>query len=196
MFVVLGLLVFPHQLPAVIGSGLLVSAFLLLVARPVSVFLALFRSRFDVRDKLFISWAGLRGAVPIVLATFPAIAGLPEAQTIFNLVFFIVVTSVLIQGTTLKPLAKRLGVAESPPKAPGLVKTTGDDLLRIVVPSGARVVGRQVVELGLPATALIVLLRRNGEAYVPRGSTVIEPGDELLLASRRHDHDELRRRFK
>jgi len=111
MFLTLGLLVFPSQLPDVVGSGLAVTAVLMLVARPLSVFVCLapFRA-FDWRAKLFVSWAGLRGAVPIVLATFPIMAGVPGAQTIFNIVFFVVVASSLLQGPTLAWVAQKLGV--------------------------------------------------------------------------------------
>jgi cell volume regulation protein A len=112
MFLTLGLLVFPSQLVPVIGPGLAVTAVLMFVARPLSVFLCLapFR-RFDWRAKLFISWAGLRGAVPIVLATFPIVAGVPSAQAVFNIVFFVVLVSSLIQGPTLGLLAARLGLS-------------------------------------------------------------------------------------
>lgn len=118
MFVTLGLLVFPSELPGVLVPGLAITAVLMFVARPLSVVLCLlpFR-RFGWRTMVFISWAGLRGAVPIVLATFPIVAGVPGAQTIFNIVFFVVVASSVIQGTTLGPLGKRLGLTEEP--APG-----------------------------------------------------------------------------
>lgn len=117
MFLTLGLLVFPSQLPAVVAPGLAVTAILMLVARPLSVFICLapFR-RFDWRAKLFVSWAGLRGAVPIVLATFPIVAGVPGAQTIFNIVFFVVLVSSVIQGPTLGWLTKRLGLEAEEPR--------------------------------------------------------------------------------
>jgi cell volume regulation protein A len=120
MFLTLGLLVFPSQLPGVIVPGLAVTAVLMLVARPAAVFLCLapFRS-FGWGDKLFISWAGLRGAVPIVLATFPIVAGVPGAQQIFDIVFFVVLVSSLIQGPTLGWLARRLGLAVRPQRASG-----------------------------------------------------------------------------
>ena len=116
MFLTLGLLVYPTQLPDVVGSGLAVTAVLMLVARPLSVFVCLapFRA-FDWRAKLFISWAGLRGAVPIVLATFPIVAGVPGSQTIFNIVFFVVIVSSLLQGPTLGWVAKKLGVHGAEP---------------------------------------------------------------------------------
>jgi len=108
MFVILGLLVFPSRLKGIIVPGLAISAFLMLVARPVSVFLPLAFSKIKVREKVLISWVGLRGSVPIVLATFPLMAGVPDADIIFNVVFFIVLTSVLIQGTSIPIVAKLL----------------------------------------------------------------------------------------
>ncbi|WP_223115460.1 potassium/proton antiporter [Luteimonas suaedae] len=119
MFMTLGLLVFPSQLVEVLGPGLAVTAVLMFVARPLSVFLCLapFRN-YGWRAKLFVSWAGLRGAVPIVLATFPIVAGVPGAQSIFNIVFFVVLLSSVIQGPTLGWLARRLGLNAPRPKAP------------------------------------------------------------------------------
>jgi len=115
MFLTLGLLVFPSQLPPVIGPGLAITAVLMLVARPMSVFICLAAfPTFGWREKLFISWAGLRGAVPIVLATFPIVAGISGAQTIFNIVFFVVVVSSVIQGPTLGFAAKFLGISGRP----------------------------------------------------------------------------------
>ena len=119
MFLTLGLLVFPHQLPAVALDGLAITAVLMLVARPISVFVSLapFR-RFDWRAKLFVSWAGLRGAVPIVLATFGIVAGVKDAQAMFNIVFFVVLASSIIQGPTIGLLAKRLGLVQRPAAKP------------------------------------------------------------------------------
>ncbi|NZA25692.1 potassium/proton antiporter [Luteimonas sp. SJ-92] len=119
MFLTLGLLVFPSELVEVLGPGLAITAVLMFVARPLSVFLCLapFR-RYGWRSKLFVSWAGLRGAVPIVLATFPIVAGVPGAQSIFNIVFFVVLLSSVIQGPTLGWLARRLGLDTPQPQAP------------------------------------------------------------------------------
>lgn len=111
LFLTLGLLVFPSQIVPVAGIGLLISLFLILIARPVSVFIALAPFRMELRRRIYISWVGLRGAVPIVFATYPLIAGIDKAQMIFNIVFFISVTSVLIQGTTLSIVAKYLRLA-------------------------------------------------------------------------------------
>lgn len=195
VFLLLGLLVFPSQLPSVAFSGVLLSLFLIFVARPVAVFASLALSKMQKRTKLFIAWAGLRGAVPIILATFPALAGVNEATEIFNLVFFVVLTSVLIQGTTLRPLAKLLSVSRPASSTSGMKPASGGDLLEITLVEGSKAVGLQVVELGLPPTALIVLLTRAGSQYVPQGSTVLQIGDRILVATRRSDHKELRDRF-
>ena len=111
MFLVLGLLVYPSQLIGVFWIDMYIAFFLIVIARPISVFISLLFSKFKVREKLMISWVGLRGAVPIILATFPLIANIPNATTIFNLVFFIVLTSVLIQGTLISYVAKVLKIS-------------------------------------------------------------------------------------
>jgi cell volume regulation protein A len=115
MFLILGLLVFPSRLPAVVGSGLLITAVAVFLARPVSVLIALLPVRMSFQEKLFVSWVGLRGAVPIVLATFPLLAGLSKASFLFDLVFFVVLASVLLQGTSVPFVAKWLGVIIPPP---------------------------------------------------------------------------------
>jgi cell volume regulation protein A len=187
MFFTLGLLVFPSRLVPVAGVSLLVAAFLMFVARPVSVLAILLPTSFSLREQLMIAWVGLRGAVPIILATFPLLAGIPQAETIFDVVFFTVLTSVLLQGTSLSRVASWLGV-----DAP-LVETLrspldfepvglmNSDLVEIAIPPKAAVVGKQIVELGLPPGALIVLLSRNGEFLIPSGGTVLDVGDRLLV---------------
>jgi cell volume regulation protein A len=115
MFLTLGLLVFPSRLPAVAGSGIVIALALLFIARPASVLISLLFTRFSLREKLFAGWVGLRGAVPIVLATFPLLAGFPRAPSFFDLVFFIVLASVLLQGPSLPFVARWLGVAASSP---------------------------------------------------------------------------------
>ncbi len=113
IFLTLGLLVFPSRLLPVAGVAIVIAIFLIFIARPVSVFICLVLSRYRLREKLFISWVGLRGSVPIILATFPVTAGIEGGRSIFNVVFFIVLTSVLVQGLTLAPAARWLGLAES-----------------------------------------------------------------------------------
>lgn len=195
MFVLLGLLVFPSELVNVAVPGLLLSLVLILVARPVAVFISLLGSRMQKRTKFFISWAGLRGAVPIILATFPAIEGVPEAPMIFNLVFFIVVSSVLIQGTMIRRMAHWLSVAAPQTERADTRSQTQADLLEIRLEPGSRAVSKQVVNLGMPSTALIVLLKRGDQSYIPQGSTVLREGDLLLVATRREDHEDLKTLF-
>lgn len=187
MFVTLGLQVYPSRLPDVALAGLYVAIFLILFARPLSVFLALAPTRLSVREKVFVSWVGLRGAAPIVLATFPLLAGVAEADTIFHLVFFIVLTSVLLQGTLIIPAAKWLHVYDATPPRPSplayvmLDQTIANDLAEIHVEAGAPAVGKQIVDLHLPPDVLLVLIGRGGDMIVPRGSTVIEEGDAVLV---------------
>jgi len=187
MFLVLGLLVFPARLPAVAGVALPAALCRLFIARPIGVALTLLPFRMPVRDQAMIAWVGLRGAVPIILATFPRLANLPQAELIFNIVFFVVITSILIQGTTITAAGRLLGVTANrpvPPRPPIEVTRGGQlkgDLLEMVVPAGSLAVGRQVLELGLPRGALIVLIGRGKEHIVPDGNTLLEPGDHLLI---------------
>lgn len=187
MFITLGLLVYPSELPAVAGAGLLVAGFLMLVARPISVFLALSFTRIGFRPKAMVSWVGLRGSVPIILATFPLVAGLPNASLIFNLVFFIVLASVLLQGTSIPFVARMLRVdAPVPERVEYPIESTGtgkmaSDLVEVVVPPNSALAGKAIVDAGLPAGTLIVLLCRNRQFLVPSGGTTVEVGDKLLL---------------
>jgi cell volume regulation protein A len=187
MFLTMGLLVRPEELWQVVGAGLALSAFLVFVARPASVFACLTPFRIGLRDQLMVSWGGLRGAVPIVLATYPLIAGTPGAHVIFNLVFFVVLTSVIVQGTTIPIVSRWLQVAD-PIAAPfrypiEFTPTAGlaSELVEVPVPDGSGVIGRTLVELALPAGALVVLIRRGQGVIVPSGGTRIEAGDRLLV---------------
>lgn len=191
MFLSLGLLVFPSHLVPVAGSALLISFFLMFVARPVGVFLSLAAANVRRRQQLMISWVGLRGAVPIILGTFPLLYGIERAETIFNIVFFIVLTSVLLQGTTLATVAGWLGV-----RAPLLAKRrhpfeivlsekTESEFVELTVSAKSPAVGKQIVDLHLPKAVLIVLLTR-GETYLtPRGATILHEGDDLLVLADR-----------
>ena len=195
MFLVLGLLAFPSQLLPIAGRALVVSALLVLVALPVAVFASLWPTRPSIREMTLVSWVGLRGAVPIVVATFPLVAGIPHAETIFDVVFFIVLTSVLVQGTTIPAVARLLGLDAPVPveRAYPLEyvgpesATTGMHELEIHADSPAA--GRRILELGLPSGALVVLLNRGGQSLVPEGSTVLHPGDTVLVLA---DHTAVR----
>ncbi len=195
MFLVLGLLVFPSQLPDVIGQGLLVALFLMLVARPVAVAIGLFGSAFPWRERVLVAWTGLRGAVPIVLATFPLIAGFENSALVFNIVFFTVLTSVLIQGTLLMPIARLLQVDEPLASRPRFSleierqgQAQGETREVEILPNMASV-GRTVADLGVPPDVLILLIGRGDGYVVPRGQTRIEPYDTLLMLGK---HDALR----
>jgi cell volume regulation protein A len=193
LFLTLGLLVFPSNLVPVLGIGLLVSAFLMLVARPFSVFACLLPFRLKLKTITFISWVGLRGAVPIVFATYPLLAGIEKSQMIFNIVFFISLTSVLLQGTTLRYVAKWLHVSvpekakqRTPPDIE-LSDTMKSELTEIEIDDKSPAVGKRILDLGFPRAALIALIKRRGRFITPNGSTVIEPGDKLVIIAENAD---------
>jgi len=189
MFLTLGLFVFPSRLIPTMGMSLLIAAVLMLLARPLSIFLGLSLSRFGWREKTFVSWVGLRGAAPIILATFPLLAGIPQAEAIFNIIFFIVITSVLLQGTSI-PLVARWLKLDAPIRPQRLypieltpVAGLKSELKELVLPPNARAVGKAIVELGLPADYLIILIARGDDFVLPNGGTVLQSGDTLLALS-------------
>lgn len=187
MFLALGLLVFPSQLVVVTQEGVALSAFLVFVARPVAVFLSLAGAQFNFREKLLISWVGLRGSVPIIFATYPLLAGIGKAELIFNLVFFIVLTSVLVQGTGVARVARWLRVdapIQKKVRFPLEYIPTGNmmsDLVAVQVPKHSPIVGKSILELGLPKDALVVLIQRKGNVIVPKGGTHLEVDDAMLV---------------
>jgi potassium/hydrogen antiporter len=197
LFFVLGLLVFPSQLWGVAGKGLLLSALLIVVARPLATFLVTLPSRLRPAEQAMLGWAGLRGAIPIWLATFPVVAGVAESRLIFDVVFFVVLTSTLIQGATIEPLARLLGVTGTERALPrpvadvGLVRELGGELIAWPVREGDAAAGLLVRELGLPREALVHLIVRDGRALAPRGSTRVEPGDELHLLIQEQRREEV-----
>lgn len=187
LFLTLGLLVYPSEITPVIGIGLLISLFLIIVARPVSVFLSLMFFKMELRRRFYISWVGLRGAVPIVFATYPLLAGIDKADMIFNIVFFISITSVLIQGTTLSVVAKWLNVA-----LPAKNKTiTNLDQFILDLPKSSlkefellpddHCVNKRIVDLNFPQSTFIVMIKRNGEYIRPGGSTKLKAHDVLMV---------------
>jgi cell volume regulation protein A len=186
LFIVLGLLVFPSRLGAVAAASLGLTAVLLL-ARPLAVFISTLFQGFGWRERTFVSWAGLRGAVPIVLATFALSRGVHASATIFNAVFFVVLLSALLQGLSLDPLARRLNLASERrpafelPIEVGAVRELGADIVEHQVAPGDAVVGRPVRETGLPRSAIVMLIVRDGVGIPPRGSTLIEAGDRLYV---------------
>ena len=195
MFVVLGLLVFPKDLPDVALAGLALAGLLMVVIRPVAVWLSTALSSFSARERMLLGWAGLRGAVPIVLATFVLSSDVEHAETIFNAVFFVVVVSALVQGTTLEWVAERLGLVDPRPAvtaAPLEVDALGSlELVEFDVAGDHAIAGAAVRELGLPRSALVALVARRGHTIPPRGSTVLEPGDRLFVLAPRTTRPEL-----
>ena len=195
LFLLLGLLVFPSRLPAVTLAALAVSVILVLVARPAAVWLCTLRTGFGWRERVVVSWAGLRGAVPIVLATLPLTAGVPGSGALFDVVFFVVLLSVLLQGTTLQWLVERLGVAERRPAwAPVAEALPLDDvdvdLIELTIDENLAVVNRTLQEIGPPGAGRAVALVRDERVLVPTGATRLQAGDVLLLACVRDDtHD-------
>jgi potassium/hydrogen antiporter len=191
MFLVLGLLVFPSRLPAVAVPGAVVALFLIVIARPVGVFASLVLARMPMRYKFFVAWVGLRGAVPIVLATFPLVARVPHSELYFDLVFFVVLTSVLIQGTTIAVAARWLRVQLPVParrSGPLDFIRTGraqSSFVEVEVAPNSEAAFKQIVDLQFPGGALAVVVGRGDDYIVPRGSTVLQPGDVLLVLADR-----------
>jgi cell volume regulation protein A len=191
MFLVLGLLIFPSELGEVWFDGIVLALILVFVARPAAVFAATALDRFSARERVLLGWAGLRGAVPVVLATFPVIAEVPDSREYFNIVFFAVVISTLLQGTTFEPLAKWLGLTTSQPALPsplaeaGTIRRLGAEVLEYPVGPDDAIVGARVRDLGLPREAVVNVIVRGDQAIPPRGSTRLRAGDRVHVLMRR-----------
>ncbi|MFC4592220.1 potassium/proton antiporter [Sphaerisporangium corydalis] len=194
LFVMLGMLASPHELPAAIVPGLIAGLALLLLARPLSVMVSALLVRVGRIDRLswqeqaFLSWAGLRGAVPIVLATIPWATGLIGAKGVFNEVFVIVIVFTMVQGPTLPFLARVLGVS-APDEARDLgveaapLEELNADLLQITIPPGSGLHGVEIFELRLPSDAAVTMVVREGRSFVPEGSTRLRAEDQLLIVT-------------
>lgn len=187
LFLTLGLLVYPSHIVPVLGIGLLISLFLIFVARPLSVMIGLLPFKMKLRRRFYISWVGLRGAVPIVFATYPLLAGIDKADMIFNIVFFVSLTSVLFQGTTLSIVAKWLHVA-----LPGKVKirtpvdlmlsdSAKSEIVEIMLLPDNPNVGKRIVSLDFPKNAIIAMIKRDEKFLTPKGLTILEPNDVLII---------------
>ena len=197
MFLTLGLLVFPSELGDVWFEGTALALILIFIARPVPAFVATALDHFTTGERAVLSWAGLRGAVPVVLATFPVIEGVRHSNDFFNIVFFAVVLSTLLQGTTVEWLARRLGVTTSEPALPrplvetGTVRRLGAEIMEYPVGPDDAIAGQLVRELGLPRDALLSVIVRGDEALLPRGSTRIEAHDRLHVLVREEVAEEV-----
>ncbi|AXI79110.1 potassium/proton antiporter [Peterkaempfera bronchialis] len=201
MFVLLGLLVTPHTMRDALLPAIVVGLVLVFVARPLSVLLTAIPFRIPFREQALLSWAGLRGAVPIVLATIPLVADVPGARNVFNVVFLLVVVFTLLQGPTLPWVAKHLKLSDSSlgedlglESAP-LEKLHGH-LLSVALPEGSRMVGVEIGELRLPRGSAVTLIVREGTSFVPDRATVLAPGDELLVVTTDQVRDAAERRLR
>nr|WP_103533537.1 potassium/proton antiporter [Streptomyces sp. SM11] len=189
MFVLLGLLVTPHDLIGDFWPAIVVGLVLTVVARPLSVFVSLAPFRLPAREKVLMSWAGLRGAVPIVLATIPMVSGVEGSTRIFNIVFVLVIVYTLIQGPTLPWVANRLNIADDPSEADDLgvesapLERLRGHLLSVTIPTKSKMHGVEVSELRLPAGAAVTLVVREDKSFVPSPATVLRRGDELLVVA-------------
>jgi potassium/hydrogen antiporter len=200
MFVILGLLVFPSELFTldIAAKGILLSVILILVARPIAVYLSTLKMNYSYKEVIFLSWAGLKGAVPIVLATFPLLANVDGSHLLFNVVFFVVLTSCLVQGSTITILAEKLGLVGPKKTEPihslelvSLGKADAE-MFEYEMEEDAVIVGKTLLEIPFPEGALVNAIIRNDELITPIGSTVIKAGDFLYILSSRKNKQQLK----
>lgn len=190
MFVVLGLLINPASLLDVWLEGLLIAAVLILVARPIAVVPVMKMFGFNTRETTLVAWVGLRGSVPIILAIFPLMFGLPGADLIFNVVFFVVLISATIQGTTLPLVARKLGLTEKPPAVPAAsleitaLEEVDADIVEYTLSDHPRAAGRRLSQMALPETTVVAMITRGKDVIPPRGSTKLMAGDHLFVVLR------------
>ncbi|MFG1485957.1 potassium/proton antiporter [Halobacteriovorax sp. RZ-2] len=190
LFIMLGLLVFPSRLLTVAPAGLFIACFLTFAARPITVFLCLIKSRFNLNEKLFVSWAGLKGATPIVFASFAATHIGEKAHVLFDIVFFVVIVSALMQGSSLKFVARKLGlVVEQEDEANfpvdmELLEQTKHGIVQLEIRQTDYAVEHRVVDLRLPPGAIVLFIKRHGAFIIPDGATVFEKGDKILLVTK------------
>lgn len=201
LFLTLGLLVNPAELIPVLVPAVIVSFFLILVGRPLTVFLTLapFR-KIGFKDKLYVSWVGLRGAVPIIFAILPLAAGIPDARWIFNMVFVITIVSLLVQGTSLPLVAKWLKLADKPSKFKAFEdfdvefsEEIKSAMTEIEITEETLKYGKNLIEMPLPDKTLVVMVKREEQYFVPTGQTLLYAGDKLLVIS--DDEEALRETY-
>ncbi|MFN2425442.1 MAG: potassium/proton antiporter [Candidatus Binatia bacterium] len=202
VFLTLGLLSTPSHLLPVWKEGILLSSFMMFVARPLSVFLATpGSSTLERKDRLFVSWVGLRGVAPIILATLPWSVGFPNSEYLFNLVFFVVLLSVIVQGITIPWVAVKLGrivpLREEPAHdhLAGMLLPEGFVTIEMEVGNSAAAKGTRVVDLALPSGVLLTSLERGGRYLIPKGDTAFTPGDRVWALARPSNIDVLRKLF-
>lgn len=204
MFVILGLLVFPSDLftPSIFIQGILLSAILMLVARPAAVFLSTINMKFNNKERIFLSWAGLKGAVPVVLATFPLLAGIENSHQIFNVVFFVVLTSALIQGATIPYVANKLKLNGPKKTAPmqsleliSLGKADAE-MIEYEMEGDSAIIGKTLADIPFPEGSLVNAIIRKGKLIAPTGTTTLQAGDFLYILSARKSKPQLKKLLK
>ncbi|MFD9333549.1 potassium/proton antiporter [Streptomyces sp. NPDC060028] len=189
MFVLLGLLVTPHELAGDFWPAVIIGLVLTMVARPLEVFVSLLPFRLPWQEQALMSWAGLRGAVPIILATIPMVSGIEGSERVFNIVFVLVVVYTLVQGPTLPWVAAKLKLGDSDEGASDLgiesapLEKLRGHLLSFAIPAASRMHGVEVSELRLPPGASVTLVVRDAKSFVPLPQTVLRRGDELLVVA-------------
>ncbi len=201
MFVLLGLQVTPHEMGDDIVPAIVIGLVLTMVARPLSVVVGLLPFRVPWRERALLSWAGLRGAVPIILATIPMVSEVEGSHRIFNIVFVLVVVYTLVQGPTLPWLARKLRLSEGPEAADLGIESAPLERLRghllsVAIPEGSKMHGVEINELRLPAGAAVTLIVRNGTSFAPLPTTVLQRGDELLVVATDPVRDAAERRLR
>jgi cell volume regulation protein A len=193
LFFTLGLIVFPSQFGEIWFEATVLAVVLAIIARPLATLVVTAPFRYSIAERVLLGWAGMRGAVPVVLATFPVIEGVPHSLDFFNIAFFAVLLSTVIQGTTVEPLARRLGMTTSTPALPrqlgevGTIQAMGAELVEFPVARGDAIAGLHVRDLGLPRDALVNVIVRGGRAIPPRGSTRVSAGDVLHIMVAREE---------
>ena len=190
MFLCLGLLVNPHEMIEVALVALLIGVFMIVIARPLSVFICMlpFGKKVTLKSRLFVSWVGLRGAVPIIFATYPVVEQVPGADAIFNIVFFITIVSLVIQGTTVSHMSRWLGLSMPMPKTGNdfgveLPEEIGSDLRDLTVTAELLANGNTLKEMNIPKGTLVMIVKRGDAYLVPNGMMKLQVGDKLLLIS-------------
>lgn len=192
LFLLLGLLVLPSRLPAVALSAILVALMLTLIGRPAAVWVCTLKQGYEWRERTIISLGGLKGAVPIVLATFPLTAGVADAQLIFDIVFFVTLMSLLLQGTAIMPVVRMLGLASTEPAWSPVAQAVPlygieIDLIELHVTPDMPIVGQTLATLGIPEGSLITAIVRNNQVIIPSGETIPKVHDVLLITTKRTD---------
>lgn len=192
LFFLLGLLAFPSKIPLVIGKGILISIFMILVARPVAIFSILFWFKIPIKQQIFIAWVGIRGAASIVFAIFAETYGVSMNNDIFHIIFFIALFSVIVQGTITPKLAKKLDLIDN---EESVFKTFNDykedkstSLVEFTIDEHNIIANKTIMDANIPEDILVVMIKRNGDVFVPNGSTEILPGDILVLSGNKLKH--------